>query len=370
MSRPSRTYKVISPGRVNLIGEHTDYAYGHVMPMATDLHTELTARPASEVMIHSESASETRSFDPDEASTTGGWVDYVKGCYAVLREQGYDPGGFEGRLTNTLPVGSGLSSSASLELAVMWFLNEAYDLELERMELARLAQQVETEFVGVSCGIMDQFAVALGEENHALHLDTDSMAYESVAMPPSAQIIVFHTGVDRELRDSAYNERRETVESALQTLGVTSSQSVDESDLESLPPDQRQRLGYVIRENDRVRRASEILSNGDLERFGQIQTVAHRDIADSYEASCPELDFVVDTAVELGAYGARLTGAGWGGAAIVLVEEAEAQDVAEELLDAYGDQFPQHDARTHLVSPADGVHSNRVTDEARLDQLR
>ena len=358
----TRTHRVISPGRVNLIGDHTDYTGGYVLPVATDLHTQLAASPADEVTVYSEATDDRRSFAVDDEQPSGDWTDYVKGCYAVLREEGYAPGGFDGDLSGTLPLGSGLSSSASLELAVVAFLNDAYSLGLSRERMARLSQRVENDFVGVSCGIMDQFAVALGQSGHALHLDTGSLEYDPIPIPDDVRLVVYHTGVERGLVDTAYNERRETVEGALDALGAEASTQLSEADIEdagSLSELQRQRLGYVVRENERVLRVGEALSGGDLGTVGSLLTAAHADIAANYDASCRELDFVVDQAVERGAYGARLTGAGWGGAAVALVDAADAEAFARSLHERYCEQFPDHESRYHLVTPSDGVRVER-----------
>jgi galactokinase len=349
------TYAVVSPGRVNLIGEHTDYTGGYVLPMATDLHTRLEATPADKVRVRSTAADDQCSFGVDDREPAGDWSDYLRGCYAVLDAEGYRPGGFDGELTGTLPLGSGLSSSASLELAVLAFLNEAYNLGLSREEMAELGQRVENDFVGVSCGIMDQFAVALGREGHALHVDTGTLAYDRVPVPDGLQVVVYHTGVERGLVDSEYNQRRETVEDALDAPGVDSSTAVSEADLDGLPDLQRQRLGYVVRENERVQRATEALAAGDAETFGDLLVRAHRDIAEHYDASCEELDYVVDRAVERGAHGARLTGAGWGGAAIAVVDADEAASFARALHEDYQERFPEHEPHFHLTAPSDGV---------------
>jgi len=354
------TYRVVSPGRVNLIGEHTDYTGGHVLPFATDLHTELRASPAEAVTVESTAVGDRRSFDPEDRTREDAWVDYLKGCYAVLAEEGYRPGGFEGELSGTLPLGSGLSSSASLELAVLSFLNDAYDLGLARERLARFGQRVENEFVGVDCGIMDQFAVALGEADHALHVDTGTLAYDRVPFFEDVQVVVYHTGVERGLIDSAYNRRRETVEAGLETLGRTTAEEIPEDELARLPDRQRQRLGYIVRENRRVLRATEALERGDVELFGSLLEQAHEDIAENYEASCEELDHVVETAMEHGAYGARLTGAGWGGAATALVEADGAETVARAIHGAYRDRYPEHDSHYHLVTPSAGVTVERT----------
>lgn len=356
----THTYRVVSPGRVNLIGEHTDYTYGHVLPMATDLHTQFDASPADDVTVSSLTVDDRRTFSTDDLDREDSWIDYIKGCYAVLADEGYDPGGFEGELSGTLPLGSGLSSSASLELAVLAFLNEAYELGLSRERMAELGQRVENDFVGVSCGIMDQFAVALGRDGHALHLDTETLAYEPIPFPEGVQGVVYHTGVERELVDSEYNLRRETVEAAMDSLGVDSSKDIIEDNLDELPELQRQRLGYVVRENHRVQRATDALAAGNIELFGDILEAAHEDIADNYEASCEELDFFVETAIDLGAYGARLTGAGWGGAAIALVESGEAKAFAEGVHERYKDRYPEHDSHYHLVEPSKGVSVEKV----------
>lgn len=349
-------YRVRSPGRVNLIGEHTDYTFGYVMPLAIDLYTSLEATPTDgAVTIHSAAIGETRSFSTDDPTPDGDWLDYVRGCYAILQEEGYDPPAFDGRLDGTLPLGSGLSSSASLELAVLGFLDEAAGLGLSRETLARLGQRVENEFVGVACGIMDQFAVALGHAGHALQIDTETLDYDRIPVPDGVEIVVFHTGVEHELVDSEYNQRRRTVEAALETLDAASSKTVTEADLDALPAEQRRRLGYVVRENERVERSRAALEDGDVDAFGDILLAAHRDIATSYEASCPELDYFVDVAVEAGAYGARLTGAGWGGSAIAIVDDADAEAFARTVSAAYRERFPAHAASYHIVTPSAGV---------------
>ena len=354
-------YDVRAPGRVNLIGEHTDYTGGDVLPIATDLHTGLTAEPAADVRVHSEALDTTGRFDPADFEPDGTWLDYLKGVYHVLDADGHDPGGFHGELVGTLPLGSGLSSSASLEVAVLWFLNEAYGLGLTRREVALLGQRVENDYVGVSCGIMDQFAVALCRDGSALHIDTGTLASEPVPVPDDARVLVFHTGVDRELVDSAYNERRSTVERALDRIGRGSSKDVTEADLDTLPDLERRRVGYLRRENRRVAAATDALVAGDLERFGELLVTAHRDIAENYAASCEELDFVVRTAVAAGAYGARLTGAGWGGAAVVVVDADTAAPVARAIETAYAERFPDLDAESYLIHPSEGVSVGRRT---------
>ena len=348
-------YHVTAPGRVNLIGDHTDYTGGDVLPMAIDLETTLTAEPAADVDVYSRALDTRGRFDPTDFTADDTWLDYLRGVFAVLRADGYDPAGFRGEIGGDLPLGAGLSSSASLELAVIAFLDAAEDLGLSREEMALLGQRVETDYVGVSCGIMDQFAVALGQPGSALHIDTATLSYEPVGIPSDVRVIVFHTGVERELTASAYNERRATVERALDRLGRETSKAVTDADLAALPALERRRVGYLRRENRRVVAAKDALADGDVERFGEILQTAHRDIAENYEASCAELDAAVEAAVDAGAYGARLTGAGWGGAAIAVVDAAAVPRIVDDIEATYADRFPDRDARSYVVEPSAGV---------------
>ena len=346
--------RVKSPGRVNLIGEHTDYSLGYVMPMAINLYTAIEGEKADEVRLYSEYFKEERSFKPEQLDRKGSWIDYVKGIYRVLREEGYSAGGMKGRISGNLPIGSGLSSSASLELAVLAFLNRAYSLNLSRLDMALLAKKAENEFVGVPCGILDQFAIAFGKQGHAVFLDTDTLDYEYVPFPEDVSVLVFYTGVKRELASSAYAERRAIVEEALKMLGKRTSKEVSEGELSKLPPLHARYLGYVVRENGRVLEVRDALKSGDIEYVGELLTAAHWDIARNYGVSCEELDFFVRKVNELNAYGARLTGAGFGGSAIALVDREKAEQFGETILREYKQKFPW-DARYFVVEPSEGV---------------
>ena len=351
----TETYHVRSPGRVNLVGGHTDYSGGYVMPVATDLQTELTAEPTETVTVTSAALDDTATFDPADFEPAGDWSDYVRGCYAVLQDAGYDPGGFEGTIDGDLPIGAGLSSSASLELAVLTFLAAAYDIDVSRKELARLGQRVENEYVGVDCGILDQFAVALSKAGHALFVDTDTEAIDRVALPEELALIVFDTGVAHDLAQTPYGQRRETVRAALEELGAATSKDVDLAALSSLSGERAERLGYVVRENNRVRQALGAIDRDDIERLGEILTEAHEDLAANFDASTPELDWVVETALDEGAHGARLTGAGWGGSVVVVADAQRAPSLAESLSSAYVEAFPDRDGRSWVIDPSDGV---------------
>ncbi|WP_456452756.1 galactokinase [Thermococcus sp.] len=347
-------YTAVSPGRVNLIGEHTDYSFGYVMPVAVNLHTKIEGDAFEHVELYSEHFEETRFFKLDRIKKEGSWMDYVRAIYWVLAEEGLTPKGIKGRIGGNLPVDSGLSSSASFELAVMALLNEIYGLGLSPQKMALLAQKAENEFIGVPCGIMDQFIIAMGKEGHAMFLDTETLEHEYVPIPEDIQVLVFHTGVRRTLTGSAYADRRKMVVEVLRRIGRESSKCVEERDLRGLPGIYRRRFGYIIRENRRVVMARDALKSGDMETFGRILTEAHLDIARNYGVSCGELDYIVRKAVEFGAYGARLTGAGFGGAAIAVVDRAKGKEIGDRLLLEYSRAF-RWKARYFLVEASQGV---------------
>ena len=344
--------KISSPGRVNLIGEHTDYSLGYVMPLAINLYTYLEGERYENVILHSRTIGEKGFFDPESFTREGNWLDYPKGIYFSLQKRGYMPGGLKGEIYGTLPIGAGLSSSASLELAILEFLNQEYNLNLSRMDEALIAKDAENEFVGVPCGIMDQMAIALGKRGTALFIDTENLEYEYIPFPKNLKILVFDTGVRRELSHSSYWERRNTVLSALEKLKKSSSKYVSLEDLEKLSEKEKIRMGYVIRENQRVLDAKDALRNYDWEMLGSLLLEAHWDLAENFGVSCDELDFFVKAAMKYGALGARLTGAGFGGSAIALFEDPE--DVGEKIKREYERKFMHH-AKYYMVVPSDGV---------------
>jgi galactokinase len=346
--------RVYSPGRVNLIGEHTDYSHGYVMPMAIDRYTVIEGEPHGRVELYSEHFEESVSFELKKLEKGNSWADYVKGVFWVLQRGGYEVGGMKGRVGGNLPLGSGLSSSASFELAVLAFLNEAYSLNLSRLDMTLLAKKAENEFVGVPCGILDQFAIAFGREGKAIFLDTETLDYEYLPFPEELEVLVFYTGVKRELASSAYAERKKAIEEALRVLGEGSSKYVTEEELSKLPEKERRYLGYVVRENSRVLAFRDALKEGDVEAMGRLMVEAHRDIAENYRVSCEELDFFVEKALELGALGARLTGAGFGGSAIALVERGKGESLGREVAGLYTRVFPWK-PEVFVVRPSDGV---------------
>jgi len=347
---------VMSPGRVNIIGEHTDYALGYVMPAAVNLYIVLEGAVSEIVKLKSKMLKEVVCFDLSNLARTGGWGDYVKGIYYALGKRGVRAGGLEGVVGGDLPIGSGLGSSASLELAVLYFLNQVYSLGLSRIEMALIAREAENEFVGIPCGILDQFSSSMGRRGHAIFLDTEALRHEYVPIPRETAIAVFYTGIKREISKTVYRERRMAVEEGLRTLGVRSSKYVSSSDLVKLPMKHKRYLSYIVRENERVIKVRDLLRSGDMEAVGAVLVEAHRDLATNYGVSCPELDFIVREAVRLGAYGARLTGAGFGGSAIILASKDKVEFIAEGVLSNYVKEFPWS-PKYFIVEVSDGVNA-------------
>lgn len=346
---------VRSPGRVNIIGEHTDYALGYVMPMAIQLGLTMESEPSAEgaTCVYSEAMGEERCFG-DELRREGAWIDYVKGVYHAIRLQGLRPVHVRARISGDLPIGSGLSSSAALEMAVAVTQNELARLGLTRLQLARLGNVAENSFLGIPSGILDQFAIMMAEEGRAVFADTETLQYELVPVPADVEFLVFHTGIRRAVSETGYADRVATVRSAMAKLGARSSKEVRDEDLAKLSGLERKRLAYVVRENRRVLEARDALRAGDVRRLGEILTEAHWDLAREYEVSTPELDFFVSFAISMGAYGARLTGAGFGGAAIALVDRGRGAAVGEAAAREYVRRFPYRPSYW-VVRPAAGA---------------
>ncbi|WAP57905.1 galactokinase [Streptomyces sp. S465] len=356
-----------APGRVNLIGEHTDYNDGFVMPLALP-HTCLAAvSPRSDgvLRVHSGDAPggvvELRVADlaPFEAGgDRGGWAAYPAGVVWALAEAGLLPGsggsggdrtaGADLHFESTVPTGAGLSSSAALEVVTATALNELYGLGIAPQRIAQLCQRAENAFVGVPCGIMDQTASACCTEGHALFLDARDLTQRQVPFDLAAEglrLLVVDTQVKHELGDGAYANRRAACETAARALGVRALRDVpfEELDatlaeLERLGCDAatRRRVRHVVTEDRRVEEVIERLDAGDTRSIGPVLTAGHASCRDDFEISCAELDLVVETANAAGALGARMTGGGFGGSAIVLVEEADAEAVSKSVTEAFG----------------------------------
>jgi galactokinase len=331
------TFVVRAPGRVNLIGEHTDYNDGFVLPMAIDRAIWIALRPREdgEVHAHALDFDEKTSFALDGLKRgDAGWAEYLKGVAWSLQEAGYELRGWEGVLAGDVPRGAGLSSSAALELATARAFVAVSDLPWHPKRMARLCQRAENDWVGMRCGIMDQMISAAGRADHALLIDCRSLETEAVPLPPGTVVVVLDTVTRRGLVDSVYNERRARCEAAAEALGVPALRDVSVEELEAqaaeLAEVTRLRARHVITENARTMRAVEVMRRGDAAGMGRLMDASHASLRDDFEVSSAELDAIVGCARQgKGCYGARMTGAGFGGCAVALINVDAADAFAE-----------------------------------------
>jgi galactokinase len=304
-----------APGRVNLIGEYTDLAGGLVLPATLDLGIRLDGAASRSIALSSQELAGVVRLGADGTGLVqdAGWGRYVAAVAAELAALGRPPIGLEGEVSSTLPVGAGLSSSAALEVVVALALCTVADFPLEPMELAQLARRAEHRAVGVPSGIMDQAACLLGRAGHAVLLDTTTLEHELVPLPSELALVIVHSGVSRRLEDSGYATRRDELEAG----------------------DPRRRR-HVDSENDRVRATVDALRTRDVGLLGEIFRAGHESLRLDFEVTTPELDRLVDLAYEYGAVAARMTGGGFGGAIVALVEDDRAATFSRKVLDAYG----------------------------------
>ncbi|MFF8838370.1 galactokinase [Streptomyces sp. NPDC015130] len=339
-----------APGRVNLIGEYTDFNDGFVLPLALP-HTAVAAvsrRDDGVLRLHSadvDGGIVHLDVEELEPLSGGGWAAYPAGVVWALREAGHPVTGADVHLASTVPTGAGLSSSAALEVVTALALNDLFGLGLSRPELARLAQRAENAFVGVPCGVMDQMASACAEEGHALHLDTRDLSYRQVPFDLAREglrLLVVDTRVKHALGDGAYAERRAGCEAGARALGVRALRDVSTAHL----PESLARLSddtvlryvrHVVTDNARVERVIALLDAGDTRAVGPVLTEGHASLRDDLRVSCPELDLVVEAANAAGALGARMTGGGFGGSAVVLVGTDRAEAVAAAVGKAFAE---------------------------------
>lgn len=337
-----------APGRVNLIGEHTDYNDGFVLPCAVAYDTRVfgAQRPDRMVTVRSR-FDEPAVFDLDRLPTErrGSWSDYVRGILTELLAAAVPLKGADLQVAATVPLGAGLSSSASFEVALALAMLAVADTQMPPVELARLAQRAEIDYVGTRCGIMDQFTVLFAREGSAICLDTRSLEYDLVAVPEQAVIVIANTMVRHDLSASAYNERRGECERAVELLRARYPRvralrdiELDELLAESgrLPRLLFSRARHVVTENARVREAAQCLRTRDLERMGALMYASHESLRTDYAVSCPELDTMVEIAKEFdGTIGARMTGGGFGGCTVNLVRAERASEFRSHLATAY-----------------------------------
>jgi galactokinase len=339
----------VAPGRVNLIGEHTDYNDGFVLPMAIGRTIVVVFRPRPDRTLrgHSVAYDETKELDLDALTAPGGgdWLSYVAGVAWAFAGAGLDVPGLDVVVDGDVPLGAGLSSSAALEMATARALADAGSLEWDAVRMAKLGQKAENEYVGMNCGIMDQFASAVSQADHALLLDCRSLRTRAVPLPEEAAVVVMDTGARRSLADSAYNDRRAACERVVAHLrkldpAVRALRDVTleflESEKESLDPTDLKRARHVVPENARPVHMADALQVGNLNLAGRLMNDSHASLRDLYEVSCEELDLVTEIARKHDAcFGARMTGAGFGGCAVALVSADATEPFCEAVLSDY-----------------------------------
>lgn len=357
-----------APGRVNIIGEHTDYNDGFVLPAAIERETLIAAapRPDSIVRLAAHDLRRETRFDlarvTPAAEQQAMWSNYVRGVAAGLLAAGYPLSGLDAVIQGNVPIGSGLSSSAALEMAAVQAFAAAGNFTVPPDQAARIGQRAERDYVGANTGLMDQLASALGQPDRVLLIDCRDLSYRPVPTPAGTTILIADTAVRRQLASSAYNERRSQCEAAAAAMGVP---ALRDATLEMLaradvPDVVRRRAQHVIEENDRVLATVAALEAGDLAQVGRLMNASHASLRDLYEVSSPELDTMAELLrSQPGCYGARLTGAGFGGCCVALVEASAVKDAIETVSAAY---------ETHTgLTPA--LYPTRAAQGARVELL-
>ncbi len=362
---------VRAPGRVNLIGEHTDYNDGFVMPLAIDraVWIALRRRPDRRVVVHSIDFRDEGEFALDELRPSEKrWLEYIKGVAWSLADDGLPLSGWEGIVAGDVPAGAGLSSSAALEVAAARAFASVAAIGWDAKAMAVRCQRAENRWVGMNCGIMDQMISACGRAGHAVLIDCRSLELSPAPLPEDVRVAVLDTGTRRGLVDSQYNARRADCEAACATLGV---KALRDATLELLGDHRRElsetvyrRARHVISENERTARAAEAMRRGDFGALGPMLRESHRSLRDDYEVSSPALNAIVDAAVEHPAcLGARMTGAGFGGCAVALVRSEAMDDFARRTAVRYREQTG-FDAVVHVCRATDGAAVEQALNDA------
>ena len=361
------SFLVRAPGRVNLIGEHTDYNDGFVLPMALSqsIWIALSSQPNPEVELHSLDFEESVNVPLEENyQKSRGWQEFLKGVLDILKQEGFSLSGWKGVAAGNVPIGAGLSSSAAFELAIARAFTSVGNWEWHPLEMARLCQRAENEWVGMNCGIMDQTISALGQAGNALFLDCRSLETRQVKMPDNLQIAVMDTGTRHELVDSAYNERRLQCEKAAAFFEVKALRDLSLENLLSsekeLDPVVFRRARHVVTENQRVLSFIKALENRTPEKAGQLMNESHHSLRDDFEVSSEALDLISECARESpGCYGARMTGGGFAGCGVALVDQSRSEEFSKELERKYK-TIAGRSAKIYLCSPSEGAESFKI----------
>jgi galactokinase len=325
--------EAIAPGRVNLLGEHTDYNDGFVLPTAIPQQTTVQIAFSQDGQHHFYSEDLDEKVSVFQNSTPSGFASYIFGCIDILKKQGFEIPPLNLYVKSSVPIASGLSSSAALEVATLRGLRQLLNFDINDVKIAQLAQQAEIQYAGVQCGIMDQMASSLADTEHMLFLDTRTLDRQVLSFPSGAEIVVIDSGVPRTLAGSGYNQRRAECEQAAQLLGVKALRDITDMSGVELPEPLQRRTRHVVTEDNRV---LEVLQGLSPQRFGELMNASHASLRDDYEVSVPALDMLVEILQKTpGVFGARLTGAGFGGATVALVAAGQARNIAKTVLEEY-----------------------------------
>ncbi len=369
------TMRFFAPGRVNLIGDHTDYNGGLVFPAALNMGTYLTVRQLDDSnschFISENNPVEFKIREEDMLQKRDSWVDYPLGVVKEFTDRGFRVKGLHFHYNGDLPIGAALSSSASIEMVTAVALNAIHGHPFTMLELVKMAQHAENNFVGMNCGIMDQFASGFGKANCAVALDCNTLKYEHVPLKMDGlKFVIANTNKKRGLVDSAYNQRRSECQQALDIIrehrhaDFLCQLTMKQFDTVSqyLTGDVLKRARHAVRENENVREAITALKAGDMIRFGQLMNASHATLRDDYEVTCPESDFLAENAQSFpGVLGSRMTGAGFGGCTVTLIDENQVGAFIETIGKAYGDHFGLH-ADFYVAEISNGARNIGIHD--------
>ncbi len=366
-----------APGRVNLIGEHTDYNEGFVLPMAIGKRTYVVARTMYGDLVRARSVGfegveefSIGDLIQKKQAKKGVWSDYVMGVANEFIKGGYKINGFWALFKGYVPIGSGLSSSAALEIASALLIGALFGHEIKYEDIVRMARSAEEEFVGVRCGVMDQMTGLFAKEGNAMFIDCRDMSYTHIPVnTPDSVFLVVDTGIKRELGSSVYNDRRRECEEAADAIkkdrpDVKSLRDAKLDDIEKIKGKVKEnilkRARHIITENDRVLVAKDLLGGGKLSEFGELMYKSHDSLKSDYEVSCPELDLIVDVAKGVkGVFGARMTGGGFGGSAIALIEKKAQDDFEAKIKEAFAEK-ELDEPKIYPVYPSEGAKVEKL----------